>query len=231
MIKALIFDFDGTLSNRQKNAYEVFNDYFRKYYPEFSDMEYEALLQDMMLYDCNGSISVRTRMYPFIQKYGKNLPDDFTEVFVPYYTNHMFEFCELKQETIEVLEKLKEEKYKLAIMSNGDSFSQHSKIRQVDIEKYFDVVVVSGDIGIDKPDKRIYEYVADKLGVQVKECLMVGDVFSTDILGAYNADMPCAWMKTDPEKQADYYKGYTISDLRQLFEILDEVNGNEHTDS
>ena len=58
MIKALIFDFDGTLSNRQKNAYEVFNDYFRKYYPEFSDIEYEALLQDMMLYDCNGSISV-----------------------------------------------------------------------------------------------------------------------------------------------------------------------------
>ena len=37
-------------------------------------------------------------------------------------------------------------------------------------------------------------------------------------------------MKTDPEKQADYYKGYVISDLRQLFDILDEVN-NERTDN
>ncbi len=229
MIKALIFDFDGTLSNRQKNAYEVFNDYFRKYYPEFSDIEYEALLQDMMLYDCNGSILVKIRMYPFMQKYGKNLPDDFLDVFVPYYTQHMYEFTELKKETREVLETL-QGKYKLAIMSNGDSFSQHSKIKKVDIEKYFDVIVVSGDIGIHKPDKRIFEYVADKLGVKVNECLMVGDVFSSDILGAYNAGMPCAWMKTDPEKQADYYKGYIINDLRQVFEILDEVN-NECTDN
>ena len=223
MIRALIFDFDGTLSNRQENAYEVFNFYLRKFYPDLTEIEFEALLQDMMMYDCNGSIPVKMRMGPFMNKYGKDLPEDFLDVFIPFYYDHMFEFCDLKKETREVLEKL-QGRYKMAILSNGDSRSQHSKISKVDIEKYFDEVIVSGDIGIHKPDKRIFEYVADKLGVKVEECLMIGDVFSSDILGAYYANMPCVWMKTDPEKHADYYKGYTISDLRQLFEILDEVN-------
>ena len=117
----------------------------------------------MILYDCNGTIPVELRLIPFRDKYDKYLPEDFEDKFIPYYFDHMYEFCVLKKETIDVLEKLKG-KYKMAVLSNGHSISQHSKIRKVEIEKYFDEVLVSGDIGIDKPDKAIFEYMADKLG-------------------------------------------------------------------
>lgn len=223
MIKAVIFDFDGTLSNRQENAYGVFEYYFRPYFKDMSDLEFEAVLQNMMIYDQNGTVPVSTRLITFKKKYEKYLPDDFEEKFVPYYIDHMHDFTVLKKETIDVLEKL-QGKYKLAIMSNGDSKSQHSKIKHVDIEKYFDEVLVSGDIDIHKPDKAIFEYMADKLSVKCEECLMVGDVFANDIFGAINAGMVPVWILEDKERPAHYYKGYRIEKLDEIFNILDILN-------
>ena len=223
MIKAIFFDFDGTLSNRQENAYGIFSDYFRPYFKDMDDIEFEAVIQDMMYYDCNGIMSVKLRLIPFMEQYGSYFPEGFVEKFVPYYYDHMFEYTVLKDDTIEVLKQLRND-YKLAILSNGDSRSQHSKISHVDIEQYFDEVLVTGDIGISKPDKRVFEYLADKLGVKLEECLMVGDVFSTDILGAYNAGITSVWILKDSERPAHFYKGYRIETLSQLPDILKHIN-------
>ena len=224
MIKAVIFDFDGTVSNRQNNAYSVFDGYFRQYFSDLSEFEYEAVLQDMMLYDCNGSISVGLRLIPFMRKYGDHLPEDFADVFVPFYFNSMFLTTTLKPETREVLETLKKEGYKLGLLSNGDRFSQHNKVIQVGVEELFDEVIISGDYGIDKPDRRIFDIMTEKLGVKNEECMMVGDVFSTDILGAHNAGILPVWIVTDPEKPAKHYTGYRIGDLRELYAILEKEN-------
>lgn len=222
MIKAIIFDFDGTLSNRKENAYAVFDDYLRPYFKDFREEEYEAVLQDMMEYDCNGVISVELRLIPFMKKYGKYLPDDFVERFSPYYNEQMFEYTNLKEETIDVLERL-QGKYKLAVLSNGDSIPQHAKVEKVGIEKYFDIVLVSGDIGYDKPDARVFDYLCSRLGVANKECVMVGDVFATDILGAVNAGCIPVWLNTDPERPSKHYHGYQIKDLKSLLKILDSL--------
>ncbi|MBQ1346980.1 MAG: HAD family hydrolase [Erysipelotrichaceae bacterium] len=223
MIKAVIFDFDGTLSNRMKNAYEVFRDYFRPFFKDMNEMEYEAVLQDMMYFDCNGIIDVDVRLIPFFRKYGSYLPSDFEEKFVPFYYENMYTYTMLREETIEVLENLKK-KYKLAILSNGDSSSQHNKIKKVNIEGYFDEVIVSGDLGIHKPDARIFDIMAKRLGVKNEECLMIGDVFATDILGAYRANMTPVWVVSDPLRPAESYKGYRIEDLRGIYPILEELN-------
>jgi len=221
MIKAIIFDFDGTLSNRQLNAYDFFYNYFKNYFSDFDEIEYEAMLQDMLTYDCNGTIPVKYRIIPFVAKYGKYLPDNFSDTFIKDFYDNMYKSVVLKQETRQVLEKLKG-KYKLAILSNGDSISQHNKINALDIVKYFDEVLVSGDIGIHKPDKEVFEYLADKLNVKCEECLMIGDVFSTDILGAYNANMLPVWISKDLERPSRNYHGYRINDLNELFVILEK---------
>lgn len=225
MIKAILFDFDGTISNRQYNAYSLFKDYLKPFFRDMNEMEYEAMLQDFITYDCNGTINVAFRLIPFMKKYGADLPADFEEKFTAFYYEFMYKYCVVKPETNEVLKKLQESgKYKLAILSNGQSKSQHDKIDYTGVPKYFDMVLVSGDIGINKPKKEVFEYVADKLGVRCDECMMVGDVFASDILGAYNANMVPVWMKTDFERPADFYKGYTISNLNELFDILEQLS-------
>ncbi len=224
MIKAIIFDFDGTLSNRSRNAYDFFRDYLRSHFSDLSDIEYEAVLQDMMLYDCNGTIPIRLRAMPLMEKYGRYLPDDFPERLAEDFLRDMYKSCVLKDETVTVLKDLKE-RYRLGLLSNGDSKSQHGKIEKTGVGEYFDEVIVSGDYGIHKPDRRIFEIMAGKLGVKCEECLMVGDVFSTDILGAYNAKMRPVWLCVDIERPADSYQGFRIDRFGQIYDVLKKMGG------
>jgi len=223
MIKAIIFDFDGTVSNRQANCYNVFNDYFRQFFLDKTDLEFEAILQDMVTFDCNGTTKVEDRLIPFVRKYGEYLPSDFVEKFVTYFYEYMWKYCVLKDETDEVLNKLKE-KYRIALLSNGQSKSQHDKINYVCGDRYFEEVIVSGDYGINKPDPRIFEIMANKLGVKCEECAFVGDVFATDILGASRANMLPIWLCTDYERQSKYYKGIRIERLSQIFDVLENID-------
>lgn len=222
MIKAILFDFDGTLSNRCVNAYGVFNDYLRPYFKDMSDLEYEAVLQDFLTDDMNGTVNCKFRIPPFINKYKDYLPENFEEEFTAFYYEYMWKYTKLKPETIDVLKKL-QGNYKLAILSNGQSKSQHDKISNLHIDEYFEEILVSGDIGINKPDKRIFEYMADKLDVKPEECLFIGDVYSSDILGAIRANMVPVWIQANYEIPAFYYKGLRIQKLAELPELLENI--------
>ena len=224
MIKAILFDFDGTLSNRQMNAYLMYRRFLKPYFSDLNEIEFEAVLQDMLTFDCNGTTETHQRMIPFLNKYGDLLPEDFNEKFIEFSKMNMYRFAVLKDETIDVLEKLKG-KYKLCILSNGYSYSQHNKIKQVQIEDYFDVILVSGDLDFKKPEAEIFEYAAKQLGVKCEECLMIGDVFSSDILGAIRAGVTPVWILEDTERPSMAYHGYRIEKLDQIFEILEKENG------
>jgi len=222
MIKAILFDFDGTISNRSENAYNVFDDFFKDYFPNFDEIEYEALLQDMLIFDHNGTTKMNYRLPAFMAKYGHLLPNDFEKKFTDYFYSNMWKYCVIKPEARQVLAKLKE-KYKLAIISNGSSKPQHDKIDYLMIDEYFDEILVGGDYDIQKPDVRIFKIAAEKLKVEPQECMFVGDVFSTDILGAIKANMTPVYVLQDKEKPTRHYHGYKIDDLRQLFEILKDM--------
>ena len=223
MIKAIIFDFDGTLSNRQANAYYLFKDYFKPYFKDLDDMEYEAVLQDLLTDDCNGTINVKYRMAPFINKYNKYFTQDDFDKFNEFYYEYMWKYAVLKPETIDVLKQLKG-KYKLAVLSNGQSKSQHDKISHCNMDEYFDEIVVSGDIGINKPNKEIFEIMANRLGVKCEECVMVGDVFSSDIIGAIKANMVPVWIEPNYERPTSY-KGIRILKITELLDVLESLKG------
>ena len=221
MIKAIIFDYDGTLSNRQLSVYSFFRDFLKDYVPQLNEMEFEAMLQDLMLFDANGIAEFEYRSYQFLARYGHLFPEGFEKTFKDEFIARTYTYNILKDETVEVLEKL-QGKYKLAVLSNGDSTVQHNKIRHVGIEKYFDEIIVTGDLGVHKPETGPFEYAMKKLGVTPEETLMVGDVFATDILGAYRAGIKTVWIIEDSERPNYSYKGYRIRKLNELFEILEK---------
>lgn len=66
-------------------------------------------------------------------------------------------------------------KYKMAIISNdAGSWSRHLR-EKFDINRYFDVVSVSGDLKIRKPDERIFQITLEKLGCRAEDCVFVDD--------------------------------------------------------
>lgn len=81
---------------------------------------------------------------------------------------------ELMDGFLEFIENVKNN-YKTAVISN-DSSEWSKYIREkFDINKYFNVISVSGDLKIQKPDKRIFFITLEKLGVEPKDCLYIDD--------------------------------------------------------
>lgn len=90
--------------------------------------------------------------------------------------------------SIDLLRFLRDEGVVIGCLSNGFKDVQFRKIRNCGLESWFDIVVLSDDIGINKPDRRIFEYAMKQSGVtDPKAHLMVGDNPVTDISGALGA--------------------------------------------
>jgi putative hydrolase of the HAD superfamily len=65
--------------------------------------------------------------------------------------------------------------YKTALLSNIGAGGLARRFNDGELEQYFDIVVVSGEIGYAKPEAQAYEITADRLGVRLDECLFIDD--------------------------------------------------------
>ena len=90
-------------------------------------------------------------------------------------------------------------KYKLGLLTNGPSDISWEKIRSLNLDPWFDAILVAGDLGIYKPDIEIFEHLLDALGVPANQALFVGDTYETDIVGAARAGMHTAWINRRDE--------------------------------
>jgi len=96
----------------------------------------------------------------------------------------------------EVLEDLRKD-FKLGMLTNGASDVQWTKLDGAGLRSYFDEVVVTGDIGVGKPDPKPFEVILSRLGVQAKEAAMVGNSLTSDVQGALNAGVKSVWLNLD----------------------------------
>lgn len=83
----------------------------------------------------------------------------------------------------EVLEYLRP-RYRMYILSNGFTELQSRKMHSAGIEGYFDGVILSEDIGVNKPNPEIFYHALRVAGVGASEALMIGDNLEVDIAGA-----------------------------------------------
>ena len=86
----------------------------------------------------------------------------------------------------EVLEYLKS-RYRIYILSNGFAELQSRKMQSAGIAHYFDGVVLSEDIGVNKPHRAIFDHALRVAGVTADRALMIGDNYEVDIKGAHGA--------------------------------------------
>lgn len=119
----------------------------------------------------------------------------------------------------EMLEYLKGKGYKIGLISNGFYEVQYRKMRSTNIEHFFDVVVLSDDIGVNKPDRRIFDYALKKAGATAETSLIVGDNPDTDIAGALAAGWKAVFF--NPKGLTNVVEGaMEIHSLKEIVEIL-----------
>ncbi|MES2680776.1 MAG: YjjG family noncanonical pyrimidine nucleotidase [Bacteroidota bacterium] len=117
----------------------------------------------------------------------------------------------LKEGCLDVLEYLRK-KYTLHIITNGFKEVQQIKIDGAGLRQFFSNIIISEEHGSTKPDKKIFSLAESLAGATKSDCVMIGDNFECDILGATEAGWESVYFS---EKQHDF-KGNAISNLKEL---------------
>ena len=88
----------------------------------------------------------------------------------------------------EVLDYLRD-RYSLHIITNGFEEVQHRKLNSSKLKPYFENIVTSENVGVKKPDPRIFRYAMEISDARPEESIMIGDNYEADIEGALNVGM------------------------------------------
>lgn len=113
----------------------------------------------------------------------------------------------------ESLSRLRRAGLLLGVVSNSDGRVEDA-LKAAGLRQYFDVVVDSGLLGVEKPDPRIFHAALAALGVQPEEALYVGDLFEVDVVGARAAGIEAVLLARPGEDGADQCRTTTsIEDL------------------
>jgi putative hydrolase of the HAD superfamily len=88
----------------------------------------------------------------------------------------------------------------LGLITNGASDTQRERLRWFDLERHFDVIVISGEVGVAKPDAAIFGFALDQLAVPGDEAWFVGDSLHTDVAGAEAAGLTAVWLNRHGSK-------------------------------
>ena len=87
---------------------------------------------------------------------------------------------------------------RIAVVSNNLLEEQQGKLRQCGFDPYIDALVVSEQVGVSKPDPRIFAIALERLGCAAADAVMIGDSWSADVEGARAAGIRAIWFnRTD----------------------------------
>ena len=122
----------------------------------------------------------------------------------------------------EVLDVLRQH-YPLAVVTDAQSAYARGELHKVGLLDYFDPIVVSGDHGYRKPDRRLFQFALDGLGVAAEHTLYVGNDMHRDIFGAREVGMTTVMFESDQGTSVhlDCVPDHRITDFRDLLKLLD----------
>jgi putative hydrolase of the HAD superfamily len=126
----------------------------------------------------------------------------------------------VQSEVYQLLKTLRDIGMKTAIVSNCSS-EEVKVLKESEIYKYFDEVILSYEVHMKKPDSCIYEEAAKRLGVDRSECIFVGDGGSSELVGARKVGMKAIQAKWYTNKHPQ--KRENIEDFQVAEEPLDII--------
>ncbi|WP_277678221.1 HAD family hydrolase [Gracilibacillus dipsosauri] len=216
MIKAVLFDLDGTLLDRDASVRRFIDlqyDRFEHFLDSITKKEYiERFLQ------------LDNRGYVWKDKVYQQMIKEFEIIGISWeelLQDNISEFkysCIPFPHLIEMLEELKTRNIAIGMITNGRGQFQMDNIQALGIEKYFDSILVSEWEGMKKPNPNIFLKALQDLEVNPEESLFIGDHPENDVIAATAVGMKGVWKKDKPWKHAT--TEYTIDDLLEILHFL-----------
>lgn len=114
------------------------------------------------------------------------------------------------------------QKYHLILLTNAQSEYTIVELKLFNLQKYFEKIIISSEVGFKKPAKEIFDFAVSDTefnGIKKEEIIYIGDDFDSDVLGAINAGWNSIWLCSDISK-------YNIENeiKNKIFKIISELN-------
>ncbi|RFZ91876.1 noncanonical pyrimidine nucleotidase, YjjG family [Mucilaginibacter conchicola] len=225
----IFFDLDHTIWDFDKNAEETLQELYGSYgletigvaSPEVFIKTYtrhnHALWAQYHLGHITKAALREARFKSTFLELGLNpeqIPTDFEDAYVktcPTKTN-------LFPHAHETLAYLKD-KYTLHLISNGFKDSQALKLEGCNLGVYFENLIISEDVGVNKPDPQIFRHAVELAGATIEESVMIGDSIEADIRGAMGVGMDAIYFNPFDLEKPDDVK-VQIRGLEELMVML-----------
>lgn len=118
------------------------------------------------------------------------------------------------QETLKAIA----ERLPVILLTNGITVIQKLRLEKSEIKNWVSGVVISQEVGVAKPDPRIFEIALN--GIDPKDALMIGDGIASDVRGANNAGVDVCWYNPKGKKLPEgAHAEYEIRDIRECLAI------------
>lgn len=229
MYKHVFLDFDDTIYDTRGNAsaalrelYEHFdlNRYFDRF-EVFSELYWKRNHEVWALYS-EGRIGRRELvierfLYPL--RYAGIGTEEMALELNDWFLDCTAQKSGLVEGARELLEYLKPN-YHLHVISNGFTEVQFRKMASAGVTDYFDEVILSEAVGVNKPDPAIFSYALQKAGARAEESIMIGDNFDTDITGAIRSRIDQVFFNPTGDFEVPVTPTFRVSRLKDIELIL-----------
>ncbi|MEB4860198.1 HAD family hydrolase [Priestia megaterium] len=219
MIKAVIFDLDGILLDRDSSLKHFIQDQYERYSKELAHIPKQKYISRFIELDQKGYVWKDKVYQQLLNEYDlSNLTwEEMLDDYLHYFPAHCVPFLHMEH----VLKELKKKGLLLGMITNGFTDFQWMNIKALRIDHYFDTILVSEQEGIKKPHKDIFLRALKALDVSAEESVYIGDHPENDVLGARGAGMHAVWKK-DAFFDGSFTDSYIIEDLKELLNVMNE---------
>jgi len=215
MIRAVLFDLDGTLYDRDAAIRRMAEEQFEAFRDELQISKH-MFMHRLIHLDDHGHNRAPNLHHKLAESlgFGAHIADRLEDYFRSRYPDH----CRISKDALDTLTSLRASGRKLGLITNGPTKWQSRKIESMGIASLFDTILISEAEGIQKPDPRIFHRAIERCGSLASESMFVGDHPEIDIEGAKRAGLVPVW------KAVPYWQVsgdvFTINELTELLALL-----------
>lgn len=195
MIKAVLFDLDDTLLDRDASLAYFIEQQYERFRSVFDGLPKNVFVERFIELDMHGHV-LKEEVYPQIVSELGLTGISWQELMTDY-RSRFDQYCINLPGLENMLQTLVEQNRSLGIITNGPSPFQQQKIQAMGIADYFSVILVSAEEGVHKPNPEIFQRAANRLGVKPNEAIFVGDNPKADVEGAQGFGMKAIWKRAE----------------------------------
>jgi HAD superfamily hydrolase (TIGR01549 family) len=230
-IKAIFFDLDDTLHDHLFPFSKAFKESFPTLYPhvdveslykkfrDFSDLLWKDYSnQELTLEELRIS-----RIIMALEFFDKNFTNEQASQFQALYELNL-DRLKLFAEVPELIRVIKSKGILIGIITNGPVAHQFNKIHSLGLTSHVSSghIFISDAVGVAKPNKQIFQHVAQKVNMNQSEMVYIGDSWPNDVVAPIEAGWKAIWFNHRKRLPGTNHK--PLAEIDHLLSIIDIVD-------